>query len=207
MNNWKQMNFRKVMGIIIGNILIGVGIGIFKYSHMGNDPFSAMVLRLHEFQPLSYALFLILVNSFFFLWELIFGRKYIGVGTIINWFLVGYVVQYSIEFLEGNFPVLESFLIRLVTVIIGVLITGLGISLYQTADSGVAPFDSLPLIVRDRTNIPYFWARIFFDAICAAVAFFAGGLIGLGTLACAFGFGPVVSFFNKTVSEKLIPAD
>lgn len=207
MNNWKQVNFPKVMGIIVGNILIGVGIGIFKYSHMGNDPFSAMALRLHEFQPLSYALFLILVNSFIFLWEFIFGKKYIGVGTIINWFLVGYVVQYSIQFLEGNFPVLESFFIRLVTVIIGVLITGLGISLYQTADLGVAPFDSLPLIVRDKTNIPYFWARIFFDAICAAIAFFAGGLIGLGTLACAFGFGPVVSFFNKTVSEKLIPAD
>ncbi len=207
MNKLKELNSRKVMGIMIGNILIGVGIGIFKYSHMGNDPFSAMVLRLHDFQPLSYAVFLILVNTFIFVWELILGRKYIGLGTIINWFLVGYVVQYSIGFLEGNFPVLESFFLRFGIVIIAVLITGLGLSLYQTADSGVAPYDSLPLIVADKTRIPYFWARIFFDAICAAIAFLAGGLIGLGTLACAFGFGPVVSFFNKTVSEKLMPTD
>ena len=195
---------KRFFSIVIGNILLGVGIGIFKYSNMGNDPFTAMVLSLYEFFPLSYALFLILLNSIIFIVELIFGRKYIGIGTIINWFLVGYVVQFSISFLDKNLPVPENLIVQLITVIIGVILASLGLSLYQTSNSGVAPFDSLALIVYDKLKIPYFWSRIFFDTICAVIAYLAGGLIGFGTLVCAFGLGPVVSFFNRTFSEKLL---
>ena len=196
---------KRILGIIIGNILLGIGIGIFKFSHMGNDPFSAMVMALNEFTPLSYAVFLIILNTFIFVFEVLFGRKYIGVGTIVNWFLLGYVVQYTYDILEGSFPALESFLARILTVLIGVILASLGLSLYQTSNGGVAPYDSLALIVHDKFPIPYFWARMFFDATCALIAFLAGGLIGLGTLVCAFGLGPVVAFFNRTVSEKILP--
>lgn len=194
----------RLLGVVIGNILLGIGIGIFKYSNMGNDPFSAMVLSLYQSFHLPYAVFLIILNCFIFVLEILFGRKYIGVGTIVNWFLLGYVVQFSMEFLEGNFPVLESFIVRIIVVVIGVLIASLGLSLYQTANAGISPYDSLAIIVNERLHIPYFWSRIFFDTICALIAYFAGGLIGLGTLACAFGLGPVVTFFNKTVSEKVL---
>ena len=34
--------------------------------------------------------------------------------------------------------------------------------------------------------------------------FSKGGLIGPGTLLSAFGFGPVIAFFNRTVSEPLL---
>lgn len=195
---------KQLVALIVGNILLGIGIGIFKYSNMGNDPFSAMILSLYSYTPLSYAIFLILFNSVVFIFEFLFGKKYIGFGTIINWFLLGYVVQYSIVFLENTLQAPESFAIRVLAVVIGVIVASFGLSLYQTASAGVAPFDSLSLIVNDRLGIPYFWARIFFDAIAALSAYFAGGLIGLGTLVCAFGLGPVVSFFNRTITERLL---
>ncbi len=197
---------RHFAGTAIGNLLLGIGIGIFKYSNMGNDPFTAMVLSVHRFSPFSYALFLICLNTFIFLFEVKFGKKYIGIGTMINWFLLGYVVQYSIVILEGNLPVLSSFLSKFLVMLIGVIIASFGLSLYQTADVGVAPYDSLALMVEDHLPIPYFWARIFFDGVCALVAYLTGGLIGLGTLVCAFGLGPVVTFFNRMVTEKLMPS-
>lgn len=198
---------KRFVALIVGNVLLGIGIGIFKYSNMGNDPFTAMVLALHEFFPFSYAVFLILFNSGVFVFEGLWGRKYIGVGTIVNWFLLGYVVQFTILVLETNLPSPESFLFRVLAVLVGVVIASFGLSLYQTSDAGVAPFDSLALMVTDYSRIPYFWARMFFDGIAALVAFLAGGLIGLGTLVCAFGLGPIVSFFNKTFSEKILPKE
>lgn len=195
---------KRIIGVLLGNLFLGIGIGIFKYSNMGNDPFSAMVLSLYEKFSLPYAVFLILLNCFIFVAEILFGRKYIGFGTVINWFLLGYVVQYSIDFFETVLPTPENFFYQLVAVAFGVLIAGFGLSFYQTADAGVAPFDSLALIVTDRFKIPYFWCRMFFDTVCAVVAYFAGGLIGLGTLTCAFGLGPVANFFNKKVSEKIL---
>ncbi len=195
----------RLAGTIIGNLLLGIGVGIFKYSGLGNDPFSAMILSLYIATPLSYAVFLMIFNTFIFVVEAILGKKYIGIGTLINWIFVGYVVQFTFTTLENNLPVLDTLIFQMIAVVFGVILASLGVSLYQTSDVGVAPYDSLSLIAHDMLpKVPYFWTRIFFDGVCALIAFFTGGLIGLGTLICAFGLGPIVSFFNQTVSEKLM---
>lgn len=93
-------------------------------------------------------------------------------------------------------------------VLIGLVIAGLGISLYQTPNVGAAPYDSLSLIMEKRIpKVSYFWCRIFTDAFSALVCFLAGGIIGIGTLVTAFGFGPVVEFFNVHLTRKLLKGE
>lgn len=82
--------------------------------------------------------------------------------------------------------------------------TSLGISLHQTSDLGVAPYDYLALGLRDHTLLPYFCCRLFTDTLCALLAFLLGGLLGLGTLICAFCLGPLIQFFNTHVSENVL---
>ena len=94
--------------------------------------------------------------------------------------------------------------VQLVWVAVGVLVVAFGCSLYQTADLGVAPYDALSLMMADRLPVPYFGCRVFTDALCAVITFVSGGLIGLGTLICAFGLGPFVQFFSKNFSEKVL---
>ena len=95
--------------------------------------------------------------------------------------------------------------LQLIILIVGLLICGLGLSLYQKSEMGTAPFDAFALILDKRLKkIPYFWCRMLCDGSCALVCFLAGGLIGPGTLLSAFGFGPVIAFFNRTVSEPLL---
>ena len=79
------------------------------------------------------------------------------------------------------------------------------ISMYQQADLGVSPYDASSLILAERqSRFPYFWCRIFTDGICAVVCFVLGGIVGIGTVVTAFGFGPFVTFFNKLISDPLI---
>ena len=59
-------------------------------------------------------------------------------------------------------------------------------------------------MMSDRLPLPYFGCRVFTDALCALLAYLLGGLIGLGTLICAFGLGPFVQFFTKHFSEKVL---
>ena len=94
--------------------------------------------------------------------------------------------------------------VQLLWVAVAVLVIALGCSLYQTADLGVAPYDALSLMLADRLPVPYFGCRVFTDALCAVLAFLLGGLIGLGTLICAFGLGPFVQFFTRHFSEKML---
>jgi Predicted membrane protein len=201
---FKKIGAKRLLIMVAGNIFLGMGISIFKFSGLGNDPFSGMVMALAECVKIEYANFLIMLNVFIFLAELLFGREFIGAGTVVNAFLLGYIVTFFYNIWLALFPLPTLLAVRIAVVLIGMVITGFGISLYQTPNVGTAPYDSLSLIMAKRMpKISYFWHRICTDAVCALVCFLAGGIVGLGTLVTAFGFGPVIEFFNVHFTRKL----
>ncbi len=196
---------RTLIGVIIGNIFVGLGVGVFKLSMMGNDPFDGMNMALADVTGIYYPVLQIMVNLLLFVVQLIWGRKLIGFGTVINAFFLGYIATFFYNLLFGVVGEPQSFVLRLFIVFMGVLAISLGLSLYQTADLGVAPYDALALIIHERApKIQYFWARIMCDAACALICFLAGGIVGIGTLVSAFGFGPFIQFFNGAISEKVL---
>ena len=203
---FKGIGIKRFVAMIIGNIILGLGIAIFKFAGMGNDPYTAMIFGVSDFFGFYFPVFQIAFNfAVFIIFELTLGRKYIGVGTIVNMFFLGYIVNFFVNFLYGTFDEPVTFWSQLPVMIVGVLVTCFGVSFYQTSDAGVSPYDSVSIIMTDRIpKLSYFWARIFTDALCTLVCFLTGGLLGLGTLVCAFGIGPIVHFFNKKVSEPVI---
>ena len=56
----------------------------------------------------------------------------------------------------------------------------------------------------DYTPVPYFGCRVFTDALCALLCWLLCGLVGIGTLICAFCLGPFIQFFNGLVSERVL---
>ena len=47
MSEWiRKINWKYVVVMLIGNIILGLGIAIFKLSGLGNDPFSGMAMAL-----------------------------------------------------------------------------------------------------------------------------------------------------------------
>ena len=53
------------IGMLLGNLILGLGIAIFKLSGLGNDPFSAMMMALADRTPLEYAALTAILNTFF----------------------------------------------------------------------------------------------------------------------------------------------
>lgn len=194
------------MGImILGNVIIGLGISVFKLSGLGNDPFSGMVMAMGSLLNMPYANFQVMLNIVLLMIEICAGRKYIGAGTIVNALFLGYFSTFFIFVLSHTLTAPELMWQRVVTVCIGVIICSLGLSLYQSADVGVAPYDSLPMILADRfPKIPYFCFRISLDGLFALICYLAGGIIGLGTLVSAFGLGYFIKFFNEHLSFRLV---
>ncbi len=63
MSEWiRKINWKYVVVMLIGNIILGLGIAIFKLSGLGNDPFSGMVMALSDRIGIDYPIFLIIVN-------------------------------------------------------------------------------------------------------------------------------------------------
>ena len=177
----KKINWRFVFVMFVGNVILGLGVAIFKLSGLGNDPFTGMAMGLAECIGIEYPRFVILLNVGFFVIEIIWGRKLIGVGTIVNALLLGYFVTFFYNLVTSVINAPEQMVLR------------------------VAPYDSISLIMADRwSKFPYFWCRVFTDGISALVCWLSGGIVGLGTLVGAFGFGPFVQFFDTHFTSKIL---
>ena len=89
-------------------------------------------------------------------------------------------------------------------------------SLYFTADLGVSTYDAVALVWSEKqSRIAFPLCRILTDSACVlsggALCLLSGmsfpqlfGSIGVGTVITAFFMGPLIEFFNKTVSRPLL---
>ena len=203
-NYFQKIGWKRMVMMLLGNVFAGMGIAIFKLAGLGNDPYSGMTMALSSCVGMVYANFQVLFNLALFAVQLIFGRKLIGMGTVVNACFLGYIVTFFYNiFLYIGTP--QTMVQSLLVLCVGVVICSFGLSLYQTSDLGVSPYDGLALITRERLpKIPYFWHRIADDATAALVCYLAGGIVGIGTVVTAFGLGPFIHFFNKHFSEKIV---
>lgn len=202
---FKSIGWKRPLVMILGNIFLGMGVSIFKLSGTGNDAYNAMVMALADCVGIHYAHFFLIFSGSLFVIQLIFGRSYIGLGTIMNTCFLGYITSFFTGIWNILFEAPETLPMKLITMALGVIVCSFGISMYQTPNLGVSPYDCLSLLMAKKvTKVPYFWWRMLTDGVSALVAFLAGGLIGLGTLSAAFGFGPFIHFFDVHFTEKIL---
>jgi len=198
---FRQIGFRRIAASLTGNLLIAVGIALFKQSALGNDPYTGMNMALSELLGVAFPVLQLCVNLLFFLIQFRFARKLIGFGTVVNALLIGSLIDLFYRLSVSWFGLPAEFGARLLFMAVGMVICSFGLSLYQTADLGVSPYDASSLILDSRLpRVPYFWCRILTDGLCALACWLAGGIIGVGTLVTAFGFGPVIALFNRLVA-------
>ena len=202
---FKKTGSRRILIMILGNVFLGMGVSIFKLAGLGNDAYNGMVMALSDCVRVPYEHFFVVFSLCLFVIELLAGRHFVGIGTIVNTFLLGYVVTFFYELWLKFFQAPQILWQQLLVVLLGVIVGSLGLSMYQVPDAGVAPYDSLSLILAKRfPKIPYFWCRMLTDGTCALVCFLAGGLVGVGTLVAAFGFGPFIHFCHEHLTKKLL---
>ena len=51
--NPQMPSARRILGMVVGIVIIGLGIALFKQSHLGNDSISALNMRLAEMLGIS----------------------------------------------------------------------------------------------------------------------------------------------------------
>lgn len=199
---------KRVICMLLGHVPMSLGIAVFIWASVGNLPFPAINLALTHYLPFSYGTVVLLFNILLFLVEWLFGRQYIHLGTFFNWFFCGYIVD-LFSLLLNTVPCPQGFGWQILFSVVGTVLLGMGVSLYQLADLGIAPADSIALIFRDYTKGPFFVCRLAADVlnlvICLLLGGWGFGLIGMATVLSAFTIGPVAGFFNRYIFGRLFP--
>ena len=213
-----------------GNLILALGLAMYNKAGMGNHPFHTMVYAasqlLHGGAIDWYSTIFWILNIFIFVPVLIFGKKHVGLGTIVNMLLLGYAVDLC-EWLLGlmgiNFAVEGARIIdlllprsvwQLILELGATIVISLGISVYQAGDMGAAPYDALPLMAMDRGK-SFMLFRMICDGGCCLITLLellllgfdnadTHSMIGLGSIITVFCTGPFIRFFDKFVSSKLI---
>ncbi|GEM04823.1 membrane protein [Halolactibacillus miurensis] len=201
-----SLSQKRIMGMLFGNLLLGMAIGVLRIAELGTDPFATMNLGVSATLGLSFGFYSVLFNLLLFVFLFINSRELIGFGTFINMFLLGYTADFIVYFFQ-TMDVGEIGLgIRFILLFVGVFISSTGLSLYVTANLGVSPYDALPLMMQEMTNnrIPFGIARLIVDATAVLIGFFFGAVVGVGTLVVAVSLGPLVSVFNKYWFEPIL---
>ena len=200
--------------MVVGNLFIGICVGAYWLSAFGVDAFTCMNLGLSQFVGLSFGTWQLIVNVF--LLALVFwkARNRIGPGTVVNMVGVGYLADFLCWLFLEVWQVEMTLPLRILALLTGSVLSGLGVALYITPELGTAPYDSLGLIVEDAAGgrVSFRSARVAIDvaAVVTGVAFcvLAGGelrlILGVGTVCNALFNGPLIQFFRTYVAEPVM---
>ena len=106
--NPQMPSARRILGMMVGIVIIGLGIALFKQSHLGNDSISALNMRLAEMLGISLGVQNLCTNILFFALQFWFGRKYIGLGTFVNGIGVGFIITAFYDPIAAHFGPAEA---------------------------------------------------------------------------------------------------
>ncbi len=202
---------------LAGILLMGFAISLFSLSNFGVDPYTSMNMSVASAVGMSFGTYQLIVNTVILIFALIVAhRGLIGVGTAFNMVLVGYTCEFFEKLLS---PLVSgAFAERIVLLAVAVVLMCFSSSLFFTANVGVGAYDTLAFMITQKTKVPMKVTRVITDVSVVLIGLaVSGGLaavfkgnfseiknIGIGTVITAFCTGPLVTFFNKHVSEKIL---
>jgi len=134
---------------ISGVLVAGFSVGMFNFSNFGMDPFQVFAHGVWKHMPIGYGTFYTILNLIMLIFIFMIDRHKIGLATVINIFLLGYVVEFSSLFFNTQIPN-PTFGIRILFLIVGIIILSFGSSLYFIGELGVSTYDAVALILSER---------------------------------------------------------
>jgi len=206
---------RRILMSLCGVVICAVSVGVFKIAALGVDPFQSLMSGLDSLIPISFGTLYVIVNLLLLSFSLIVDRSKIGLATFINLFLLGYITEFTYEYLQTVF-VAPSMLVRGLCLLVGIVVICFGSALYMTADLGVSTYDAIAIALSGKWKLARFqYCRIATDLVCviSGVLLFlaAGGTIGkiptiagVGTIITAFFMGPLIEYFNVHIARPLL---
>ncbi len=177
---------RRLIFLVIGLVLFGISIGLIVLADLGADPWTVLHQGLANHIPLTLGQTTVAV-SFAVLAVWIPLREKPGLGTIGNAVIVGLMVDVTLAVL----PEIDRTGLQIVSLILGIVGTGIASGLYIGAGLGPGPRDGL-MTGFARFGWPIRRIRTAIEAVALVVGWLLGGSVGFGTLAFALFIGPIV---------------
>ena len=189
-----------VLFLFIGLSIFGFGHAILFGSNFGVSPWMVLAQGLAIQFEIGIGLSIIVVSFGVLLFWIPLKEKP-GIGTFINFFVVAAVIEITLPYI----PYQTDIFLKLLQVFLGILVIGIGGSIYLIANLGPGPRDGLMTGLSRKTGIPMAYVRNALEISVVIIGWSLGGTAGVGTLIFAIMIGRVIvayMYFLKTIFEK-----
>ncbi|HMF05120.1 MAG TPA: hypothetical protein VKH17_09920 [Acidimicrobiia bacterium] len=180
---------RRLPQLLVGIPVLGVGIALTLEARLGVSPYDVLHQGIAHRTGLSVGTVVILVGLVILLFWIPL-RQRPGIGTVLNTLTVGLVIDLVLRLM----PEPDLLVVRIPLLVVGILVSGLGMGLYIGAGLGPGPRDGLMTGIAAR-GFPLWAVRTVLELTALAAGWALGGNVGVGTVLFAFSIGPLGHFF------------
>ena len=171
---------KNILWATFGLCFCAMGLHTAIRANIGTGPWDVLCLGMVKHMPITYGTASIIVSAVVLIADL-FMRESIGVGTLLDAFAVGKMVD-LLNFLDFV-PVGHNLLTGIPLLFVGMTFQSVGQWIYMSAGLGCGPRDALMVGLGKRTKrLPIGVISGTILAVVLAVGWILGGPVGIGTL-------------------------
>ena len=143
---------RRTIGMLIAVFFMGATLSLLIRVNLGTDPCSCMNLGISRGSGVSFGTCQLCFNLLLALVVVLVNRRLIGLGTLGNMVLVGYVCDFFTWIWNQVLPPGESWslAVRFVIMVPVLFVFVAAAAAYMTANLGMAPYDCIPFLIVNR---------------------------------------------------------
>lgn len=209
----KKETAKRYVLFIISLFFSALGVAFTKHGELGVSPISSVANVLSCTKGgFSLGVWLIIWNCVLILGQIIILRKKFRLIQLLQIplsFLFGYFTDFGL-WLVGFIPA-ESYIMRLVMVVVGIVILGFGVSLSVSANVIMNSGEAFVKAIADTANKNFGNVKIAFDVSCVVFALilslllFDFTIVGTreGTVISALCTGLAVKLFQRLTNEAV----
>jgi uncharacterized membrane protein YczE len=185
-SRWRASPAR-LLRLGVGLWVFGTGEALLVLSQLGNGPWTVLAQGVSLRTPLTIGIATLLIGVLVLLgWIPLRERP--GLGTIANVIVIGIAIDVMLHLLSQP----DLMAIRVITLLGGIALVGLGSGLYLTARLGPGPRDGWMTGLHRRFGWPLSRVRLGIEVSVLLLGALLGGTVGVGTVAFALLIGPTV---------------
>jgi hypothetical protein len=184
---------------VLGSIVMGIGVATAIKGSYGTDPLATFWEGLSNILYITVGQANILTSGILLVISWLLDKKQLNIGTIINPIIIGISTDLSLSFINNC----DSVFIQITQSSIGVLLIGIGIGIYTSADIGKGSYDAVTFSISSKFQIKYFKVRMLCDSFFLITGYLLGANIGIATIIAVFCLGFIIQNTNKFIVDHI----
>lgn len=205
--NWSALKQLSPAQWVQNLILYAIGVGLMPLgvvltvnAHLGAGGYDALNFALAERLGLPTSLAIYGTAFAVLVLAALVRRSYPRLETFVSSFFLGLSTDFWRGILAGvqgrSLPVSALLLAA------GMVVVAFAVACYMISVFPTNPTDDFVTALHER-GVSIGAAKMGLDAVCVALAFLLGGEIGVGTIVCTFGLGPIIDGFHRLLLPRM----